>query len=133
MRLTRQSPYRATILVAAAAITPVAAEYYKMTSEIAPSVASLEFLETSIGLLRLDGDNLVFDIDVLEGDSYGFGGLAAVFIDIMGRPITPVSYAGVARRTTRRAAMYTGAAVESGNDAPSTELCGYAPYPPCGQ
>ncbi len=29
---------------------------------------------------------------------------------VVGRPLTPVSYAGVARRTTRRAA-YTGAAV----------------------
>lgn len=82
---------------------------------------------------RMDGDNLVFDVDVLEGDLYGLGGPAAVFIDIIGRPLTPVSYAGVARRTTRRAAMYTGAAVTAAEDGPYSEPCGYAPYPPCRQ
>lgn len=40
---------------------------------------------------------------------------------IVGRPLTPVSYAGVARRTTRRAA-YAGAAAPYAYRAP-------APYP----
>jgi len=30
----------------------------------------------------------------------------SVFIDVIGMPLTPVSYAGVARRTYRRAAIY---------------------------
>jgi hypothetical protein len=32
----------------------------------------------------------------------------------VGRPLTPMSYAGVARRTTRRAVVYGGAAVAAG-------------------
>ena len=75
---------------------------------------------------RFEGDDLVFEVDVLEGDLHGLTGPAALFIDIIGRPITPASAAGVARRTTRRAAVYTGAAVAAGSTP-----CGYAPYPPC--
>ncbi len=33
-----------------------------------------------------------------------------LFIDIIGRPLTPFSYAGVARRTAYRGAYYAGAA-----------------------
>jgi hypothetical protein len=32
----------------------------------------------------------------------------------IGRPLTPMSYAGVARRTTRRAVVYGGAAAAAG-------------------
>jgi hypothetical protein len=32
----------------------------------------------------------------------------------VGRPLTPMSYAGVARRTTRRAVVYGGAAAAAG-------------------
>ena len=35
----------------------------------------------------------------------------------VGRPLTPMSYAGVARRTTRRAAVVGGAAVAAGAGA----------------
>ena len=53
---------------------------------------------------------------------------------IIGRPLTPMSYAGVARRTTRRGAYY-GAAVGAGAVAPvpyyGRPPCGYYPYPPC--
>jgi hypothetical protein len=79
---------------------------------------------------RMDGDTITFDVDVLEGDLYGLTGPAAVFIDIIGRPLTPMSYAGVARRTTARAAMYTGAATDAALAA-TDPLCGYYPYPPC--
>jgi hypothetical protein len=79
----------------------------------------------------MNGDSIVFDVDVLEGDLYGLTGPAAVFIDIIGRPLTPVSYAGVARRTTARAAMYAGAAVDAAAAVAATRpLCGYYPYPP---
>jgi hypothetical protein len=43
---------------------------------------------------------------------------------IVGRPLTPMSYAGVARRTTRRAA-YVGATAPVVYPAPPP----YAPYP----
>ena len=51
---------------------------------------------------KLDGDKLTFDVDVLEGDLNGADGSAAVFIDIIGRPLTPMSFAGVGRRTAYR-------------------------------
>jgi hypothetical protein len=89
---------------------------------------------------KLDGDKLTFDVDVLEGDLTGADGAAAVFIDIIGRPLTPLSFAGVARRTAWRGAVYAGAAGAAaaaygayayrpyGYPPPA---CGYYPYPPC--
>ena len=59
---------------------------------------------------RLDGDRLSFNVRVLEGDLSGADGPVSVFIDIIGMPLTPLSYAGVARRTARRAYWYGGAA-----------------------
>jgi hypothetical protein len=44
----------------------------------------------------------------------------------IGRPLTPMSYAGVARRTTRRAVVYGGAAVAAAAGA-------YAVTPGCRQ
>ena len=52
---------------------------------------------------RLEGDRLTFNVQVLEGDLTGADGPASIFIDIIGMPLTPMSYAGVARRTARRA------------------------------
>ena len=51
---------------------------------------------------KLEGDQLTFDVDVLEGDLKGADGAAAIFIDIIGRPFTPLSFAGVARRSAYR-------------------------------
>ena len=51
---------------------------------------------------RLEGVDLVYNVEVLDGTSSFVGGAAALFIDVVGRPLTPVSVAGVARRTTRR-------------------------------
>ena len=90
---------------------------------------------------RLEGDQLAFDVQVLEGDLTGGDGAASVFIDIIGLPFTPLSFAGVARRTAYRSAMYAGAAAAMtdpylaspyGTD-PSVPSgpCGYPPYPPC--
>ena len=59
---------------------------------------------------KLEGDRLTFDVDVLEGDLAGADGAASLFIDIIGRPLTPLSFAGVARRTAFRGAYYAGAA-----------------------
>jgi len=44
----------------------------------------------------------------------------------VGRPLTPMSYAGVARRTTRRAVVYGGAAAAAAAGA-------YVATPGCGQ
>ena len=52
---------------------------------------------------RLEGDRLTFNVQVLEGDLTGADGPASIFIDIIGMPRTPMSYAGVARRTARGA------------------------------
>jgi hypothetical protein len=55
---------------------------------------------------HLEGDRLTFDVRVLEGDLAGADGPASVFVDIIGLPFTPLSFAGVARRTARRAYWY---------------------------
>jgi hypothetical protein len=55
---------------------------------------------------QLEGDNLAYTIKVLQGDMPAKGADISVFIDIIGRPLTPFSYAGVARRAYRRAYLY---------------------------
>jgi len=51
---------------------------------------------------KLNGDELTYEISVIEGNLPENGGPCSVFIDIIGMPLTPISYAGVARRTVRR-------------------------------
>ena len=89
---------------------------------------------------KLEGENLVFDVDILEGDIKGADGAASVFIDIIGRPFTPLSFAGVARRTAFRGAYYAGAAAVGAAAVGAAAAygpyyrppaCGYYPYPPC--
>jgi hypothetical protein len=90
------------------------------------------------------GDRLTFDVQVLEGDLNGADGAASIFIDIIGLPFTPLSYAGVARRTARRAAWYGAAVHPYYPYAPAyghpyypppgyypPPRCGYYPLPPC--
>jgi hypothetical protein len=50
----------------------------------------------------LSGTTLTYDAKVLEGDDAVEGGACSLFIDVIGMPRTPVSYAGVARRSIRR-------------------------------
>ncbi len=103
---------------------------------------------------KLEGDKLTFDVDVLEGDLNGADGPASIFIDLIGRPFTPLSFAGAARRTAYRGAFYAGAAtagaVAAGAVAAGAAAayaapyayapppaayypprCGYYPLPPC--
>jgi hypothetical protein len=85
---------------------------------------------------KMDADKLTFDVQVLEGDLTGADGPAAIFIDIIGRRFTPLSFAGVARRTAFRGAWYRGAAVAGAAAAGAAygyppPACGYYPYPPC--
>ncbi|MCA1440438.1 hypothetical protein I6F07_09470 [Ensifer sp. IC4062] len=83
---------------------------------------------------KLEGEQLTFAVEVLEGDLDGADGPASVFIDIIGLPRTPMSFAGAARRTAYRGAWYAGAAAGA---AAATypyyrpPACGYPPYPPC--
>lgn len=90
---------------------------------------------------KLDGDKLTFNVQTLEGDLAGADGGAALFIDIIGRPFTPMSFAGVARRSAFRGAMYAGAVGAAAYGAAAyaapyaypyaRPACGYYPYPPC--
>jgi hypothetical protein len=92
---------------------------------------------------KLEGDKLTFTVQTLEGDLAGADGAAAVFIDIIGRPFTPMSFAGVARRSAFRGAMYAGAVGAAAYGAAAygaaayaapyyaRPACGYYPYPPC--
>ena len=43
---------------------------------------------------KLEGDQLTFDVDVLEGDLQGADGAAAVFIDILGLRYPPAAFTG---------------------------------------
>jgi hypothetical protein len=52
------------------------------------------------------GDSLTYSVKVLEGEMPATGADVSVFIDIIGMPLTPMSYAGVARRNYRRAVLY---------------------------
>lgn len=66
-------------------------------------------LRQTVVVLRdpvLDGDNLTYTVQVVKGDLPATGDDVSVFIDVIGMPLTPVSYAGVARRTYRRAYLY---------------------------
>ena len=74
---------------------------------------------------RPAGDRLTFDVRVLEGDLTGADGPASVFIDIIGLPFTPLSFAGVARRTARRAYWYGAATAPYDRPPPY----GYPAYP----
>src|SRR6266487_6995631 len=51
---------------------------------------------------QLSGTDLTYDARILEGTPPVNGGACALFIDIIGMPATPMSYAGVARRGFRR-------------------------------
>jgi hypothetical protein len=94
---------------------------------------------------KLEGEKLTFNVQVLEGDLNGGDGAASIFIDIIGRPLRPMSFAGAARRTGYRGAMYAGAAGAVAYGAAAAAYaapyaapyayarppCGVYPYPPC--
>jgi hypothetical protein len=50
----------------------------------------------------LEGDTLRYKVKILQGDMPAKGADVSVFIDIIGMPRTPMSVAGVGRRTYRR-------------------------------
>jgi len=51
---------------------------------------------------QLDGDALTYAIKVLDGTVPAATGPCALFIDPLGRPLSPVSLAGMNRRARRR-------------------------------
>ncbi len=46
---------------------------------------------------RASGKDMVYDVKVIKGTPPATGGATSVFIDIIGMPATPISYAGAAR------------------------------------
>jgi hypothetical protein len=55
---------------------------------------------------KLEGDRLTYLVTIVEGEMPVTGAEVSVFIDVIGMPLTPVSAAGVARRSVRRAVIY---------------------------
>ncbi len=51
---------------------------------------------------RLTGRDLSYDVEVLDGNSEVTAGASSLFIDVIGRPLTPISVAGAGRRVRRR-------------------------------
>jgi hypothetical protein len=51
---------------------------------------------------RQEGTDLKYQVDVLDGAEAAEGTAASLFIDVIGRPLTPLSFAGARRRTRRR-------------------------------
>jgi hypothetical protein len=55
----------------------------------------------------LEGDRMTYDVRVLQGKMpEGAAEGVSLFIDVIGMPLTPMSYAGAARRARRRAIVY---------------------------
>lgn len=76
---------------------------------------------------RLNGDQLTYDITVINGKLPPSVGPASLFIDIIGLPFTPLSFAGVARRTAYRTVMWGTAATAA---ASASAAAAYAARPP---
>ncbi|NOJ39997.1 hypothetical protein [Bradyrhizobium australiense] len=73
---------------------------------------------------KIEGDNLTFTVQLLEGDITGADGPASLFIDIF----------GVWRRAAFRGVVYAGAVGAAAYAAApyyGRPACGYYPYPPC--
>lgn len=51
---------------------------------------------------RMEGADLVYDVDVLDGPDDVSGSTSSLFIDEIGKPLTPISFAGANRRNRRR-------------------------------
>jgi len=69
---------------------------------------------------KLVGEDLQYKVKVIEGKMPKQLGPSALFIDIIGRPLTPMSYAGVARRSYHRRIVYGTAAMAAATTAAMT-------------
>ena len=74
-----------------------------------------EFADVVVTLAKkpaVDGDTLVFEgVKIVEGDVPTSAGPGSLFIDVIGRPMSPGSIAGVHRRHRRRAIRRCAAGV----------------------
>ena len=63
-----------------------------------------EIVDIEVTLMnpQFEGDDLVYDIAILEEDLKPVSGQSSLFIDPIGRPMSPTSVAGVHRRERRR-------------------------------
>ncbi|MCA9871199.1 MAG: hypothetical protein KDI03_16785 [Anaerolineae bacterium] len=50
---------------------------------------------------KLDGHTMTYQVVILDGEMPAEGGPSALFIDVIGRPLSPVSVAGAHRRDRR--------------------------------
>ena len=79
---------------------------------------------------RVSGADLTYDIAVISGTLPPAGaGPASLFIDIIGLPFTPLSFAGVARRTAYRTVVWGSAATASAAAASAYAHPYYYPAP----
>jgi hypothetical protein len=62
---------------------------------------------------RLKGRDLSYDVTVISGQLPKAAGPVSLFIDIIGMPWTPLSFAGVARRAAYRSVLYDTAATSA--------------------
>lgn len=70
---------------------------------------------------RVSGDQISYDIKVISGQLPPRPvGPVSLFIDIIGLPFTPLSFAGVARRTAYRSVMWGAAATSAASAAAAT-------------
>jgi hypothetical protein len=51
---------------------------------------------------QLDGGDLTYTVEILDGEMPAKGGPSSLFIDVIGRPLSPISLCGVRRRQNRR-------------------------------
>jgi hypothetical protein len=80
-------------------------QYIKDPPNATLSIVTEEMAEDIVLTLynpRLDDETLRYDVTVIEGKDQFEGGASSLFVDVVGMPLTPISVAGVARRTTRR-------------------------------
>jgi hypothetical protein len=52
---------------------------------------------------KVEGNEITYQVDVLEAELPAESGPCTLFIDPLGRPLSPMSVAGVHRRSRRRA------------------------------
>jgi hypothetical protein len=55
---------------------------------------------------QIHGHDLAYTIEIIDGDLPRAATNPSVFNDIVGMPLTPLSFAGVRRRAWRRAILY---------------------------
>ena len=66
-------------------------------------------LHQTVAVLRdpvQEGDSLSYTVKLVKGDLPATGADVSVFIDVIGMPLTPLSFAGARRRAYRRAFIY---------------------------